>query len=89
MESNQNIKIFENDKFGQIRTAGTSENPLFCLSDICKVLELRVSPTKDRLDPKGVNQIDLPTKGGKQQFYFVNEKNLYKVMNWLRENLLL
>ena len=36
------IKIFENDRFGEVRVAGTSENPLFCLADVCKILGLRV-----------------------------------------------
>lgn len=43
------IKIFENDRFGEVRVAGTSENPLFCLVDICKVLELQVTPTKKQI----------------------------------------
>lgn len=80
-----NIKIFENDKFGQIRTAGTSEEPLFCLADICKVLELRVSPTKERLNQRGVTLIDTPTHnqfGAEviQKMVYVNEQNLYKVI---------
>ena len=28
------IKVFDNPQFGKVRTAGTSENPLFCLSDV-------------------------------------------------------
>jgi prophage antirepressor-like protein len=75
-----NIQVFNNPQFGEIRTAGTAEQPLFCLSDICKVLDLRVSPTKDRLNAKGVTQIDTPTAGGTQTMYFVNEQNLYKVI---------
>ena len=79
------VQIYDNPQFGQIRTAGTAENPLFCLSDVCKVLDLRVSPTKDRLDERGVTQIDTPTKNQygaivMQQMYFVNEKNLYRVI---------
>ena len=79
------IQIFNHPQFGDIRTAGTQDNPLFCLSDICRVLDLRVSPTKDRLDERGVSQIDTPTKNQygatvMQQMYFVNEKNLYKVI---------
>ena len=66
MNKNQ-IKIFENNQFGQIRTAGTSEEPLFCLKDICRVLELQVTPTKNRLNPKGVNLINPLTQGGEQQ----------------------
>lgn len=34
------IEIFKNERFGEVRVAGTSDNPLFCLADICKVLEL-------------------------------------------------
>lgn len=35
------IKIFENERFGKIRTAGTAENPMFCLIDVCKILGLK------------------------------------------------
>lgn len=30
------IKIFENDRFGEVRVAGTSENPLFALRMFAK-----------------------------------------------------
>ena len=76
----ENVIIFESDKFGQIRTAGTSEEPLFCLKDVCRVLELQVTPTKNRLNPKGVNLINSLTQGGEQQLLFISEQNLYKVI---------
>lgn len=34
------IRIFESVEFGKIRTAGTSDEPLFCLTDVCKILEI-------------------------------------------------
>lgn len=75
------IKIFENKEFGKIRTAGTSENPLFCLADICKTLELRVDGVLPRLKKDGYNQIVvIDSLGRKQNAYFVNEQNLYKVI---------
>jgi len=77
---NTDIQIFQNEQFGTIRTAGTADDPLFCLADICRVLELQTGATKNRLDPKGVNLINTPTQGGEQQMIFVNEKNLYKVI---------
>jgi prophage antirepressor-like protein len=44
------IKIFENPAFGKIRTAGTSEEPLFCLADICRVLGINnATDAKKRL----------------------------------------
>lgn len=74
------IEIFKNESFGEVRVAGTSEKPLFCLADICRILELQVGATKNRLDQKGISLINTLTKGGMQELVFVNEKNLYKVI---------
>lgn len=74
------IKIFENAELGKVRVAGTSEEPLFCLSDVCKILDLHTGMTKQRLDEKGVSSIDTLTKGGIQPLIYVSEKNLYKVI---------
>ena len=75
------IQIYNHPQFGDIRTTGTQDNPLFCLADLCRVLEIgNVTDTRKRLDPKGCDSIEVLTKGGKQMMYFVNEKNLYKVI---------
>jgi anti-repressor protein len=75
-----NIQVFNNPQFGDIRTAGTANDPMFCLSDICRVLELQTGATKNRLNPKGVSLINTLTSGGEQTMLFVNEQNLYKVI---------
>jgi len=36
-----NVQIFNSEQFGNIRVVGTSEQPLFCLSDICKSLDIK------------------------------------------------
>ena len=77
---NEQIKIFENPQFGQIRTSGTPDEPLFCLADVCRVLELTVQNTKQRLNQKGVYSINTLTKGGTQSLLYVNEQNLYRVI---------
>lgn len=78
---NNNVKIFENPQFGEIRTAGDAENPMFCLADLCKVLELQVQNTKNRLKGDGVYRINLTDSlGREQQVLFVNEQNLYRVI---------
>lgn len=74
------ITIFNDERFGEIRTAGTADNPMFCLADICRVLDLRTQDVKKRLDEKGVDSINTLTNGGEQMMLFVNEKNLYKVI---------
>lgn len=83
------IKIFENNRFGEVRVAGTSENPLFCLADICRVLELcNPSQVKSKFTD-GVTQIEGVSTTTNQhgvtteqrvKLTFISEKNLYKVI---------
>lgn len=75
-----NISIFKNESFGEVRVAGTSEEPLFCLADVCKVLELRQGDVRQRLDEGVVSTQPLETAGGVQQANFVNEDGLYDVI---------
>ena len=75
------ITIFSNPTFGEIRTAGTADEPMFCLADVCKVLELQVTPTKNRLNEDGVNSIKVIDNLGRTQLAtFISEQNLYKVI---------
>jgi prophage antirepressor-like protein len=74
------IQIFKNEVFGEVRVAGTGEEPLFCLADICRILDLHTGMTKQRLDAKGISLIDTPTNGGVQQLIYISEKNLYKTI---------
>lgn len=74
------IKFFENDRFGEVRVAGTSENPLFCLADVCKILGLRVDAVQSRLTDAPIRIGVTDSIGREQQMNFVNEKNLYKVI---------
>ena len=74
------IKIFENARFGEVRVAGTSENPLYCLADVCKILGLRVDAVQSRLTDAPIRIGVTDSIGREQQMNFVNEKNLYKVI---------
>lgn len=76
------IKIFEKEEFGKIRTSGTSEEPLFCLTDICRVLDIgNVTDVKNRLRKDGVVLIEvIDSMGRMQNALFVNEQNLYRVI---------
>lgn len=76
------IEIFRNEAFGEIRVSGTSEQPLFCLADICKVLELgNPSQVKSRLGDGGISNEVIPDSLGRQQeATFVNEDGLYDVI---------
>lgn len=74
------IKVFENSEFGKVRVSVVDGEPMFCLSDLCKILGLQPGATKNRLDEKGVSLINTLTNGGMQQIVYVNEKNLYKAI---------
>lgn len=76
------VRIFSDARFGDIRVSLTEKKePLFCLSDVCKVLDIRnPSMVKSRLSAKGLINTDTLTKGGVQTMTFINEGNLYKVI---------
>lgn len=75
------LQIFKSSEFGEVRTCTVNEEPMFCLSDICRVLDIKnVSDCKNRLWKKGIVTADTLTKGGIQKMIFVNESNLYKII---------
>lgn len=75
------IEIFKNDMFGEIRVAGTSEQPLFCLADICKVLGLDSSQVIKRLEDEVVTiHPIIDSLGREQKANFINEDGLYDVI---------
>lgn len=86
-----NLQIFKNDKFGEMRTTEINNTPYICLTDVCKILDIKnVSDCKDRLNLDGVvtNEVGVQTgyrKDGtpaiqKVRATFINESNLYKVI---------
>lgn len=90
MESNA-MKIFNNPEFGDIRTEVINGEPWFCLSDVCKALELeQVSRVKARLNSAGVTTSKVGVQTGLKadgtpsiqivSMSFVNEANLYKTI---------
>lgn len=82
------VQIFDNPQFGSIRTAGTADNPLFCLADVCKAVGLvNPSSVRQRLDNEDVQLLDLHalnyTEGnrvGNSLTNFVTEAGFYDVI---------
>jgi anti-repressor protein len=74
-----NLKLFENESFGVIRTAGTSEEPLFCLADICNAVDIaNPSNVKNRLDEDDLHLMEvIDNMGRTQKAYFVSEAGMY------------
>lgn len=75
------LQIFSNSEFGEIRTITKDDEPMFCLADVCKALEIsNVGNVKQRLSEKGIHTADTLTKGGMQKMIFISEANLYKTI---------
>ena len=74
------LQIFNNEKYGEIRTAIINNEPYFMLADVCRILEIKNSrDVLPRLNKKGVAITDTLTNGGIQRATFINESNLYKL----------
>lgn len=77
------LKVFTNEQFGQVRTLEENGNILFCGSDVAKSLGYS-NPRKAMLDhcqKDGVTIRDAIDKCGRtQQVKFINEGNLYRLI---------
>lgn len=79
------VQIFESAQFGQVRTIGDAEKPMFCLADLCRVLEIQPGRAKQRLNQRGITLSNTPTKNQhgatvEQSMVYIDEQNLYKLI---------
>ena len=74
------LEIFKNEDFGEIRTLLINDKPYFCASDIAKVLGY--SNTRDAISRhcKGVVKSDIPTNSGIQTVSFIPEGDIYRLI---------
>ena len=73
------MKVFENSDFGQIRTAIQGNEPWFVAADVCRPLEhSNVSMALDRLDDDEKAKLNLGLPGGDTNC--VNEAGLYALV---------
>ena len=72
------LQIFQNSEFGAIRTVTLDDEPMFCLADVCKALELSNSRVVSaRLDDDERRKLELPRQG---ETWFITESGLYAVI---------
>ena len=72
------LEIFKNEEFGEIRTVMKDGEPMFCLVDICRALEIS-NPSKvaQRLDDDERTKFELGRAG---ETNFITESGLYAVI---------
>lgn len=85
------LQIFNSEEFGEIRTVMKDGEPMFCLADVCRILEIKnVSDCRNRLNEAGVVGTEVGVQTGikvdgkpaiqKVRMNFINEANLYKTI---------
>ena len=73
------IKVFENPIFGQIRMAMVDGEPMFCLIDVCRALEIKnATDVAKRLDEDELTRLNLGGRAGESNF--ITESGLYAVI---------
>ena len=74
------IQVFQNNKFGKIRTIVSGDKVYFNLKDVCEILELKnARDVKKRLRDDDVIFSDaMDPNGKKRKMNFIGESNLYK-----------
>ena len=73
------LEIFKNREFGEIRTVAIDGEPMFCLIDICKALEIKnATDVAKRLDEDELTRLNLGSRAGDTNF--ITESGLYAVI---------
>lgn len=76
------IQVFNSEQFGEVRTAGTAQEPIFCAADICRALGYNNGrdAISRHCDEGDVVKHDTPTTSGVQTMTFVTESGLYSLI---------
>ena len=73
------IEVFENPIFGQIRMVMVDDEPMFCLIDVCRALEIKnATDVAKRLDEDELSRLNLGGRAGESNF--ITESGLYAVI---------
>ena len=82
LEQRNEIQVFNNTQFGEIRVAVNEVGEsIFCLADLCRVLDLTAKFVNQRLSDEVVSNHPIHDKLGRKQLaLFVNEDGMYDVV---------
>lgn len=75
-----NIQIFKNEAFGEVRVTEVDGRPMFVASDIAKALGYARPADAITDHCKGVAVLPTPTNGGIQQVKYIPESDVYRLV---------
>ena len=72
------LTIFKNDNFGEIRTITLNGEPWFVLKDVCNILDIKnTTQAAERLDEDERSMFDIGRQG---KVNIINESGLYSIV---------
>lgn len=74
------LQIFKNEEFGEIRTINEDGKMLFCGADIAKALGYAKPQNAISAHCKGALKRGTPTNGGEQELLFIPEGDVYRLI---------
>ena len=77
---NELVRVFQNDKFGNIRVVLISGKEHFVASDIAKSLGYAIPSKAVNTHCKGVSKMEVPTNGGMQEMLIIPEGDVYRLI---------
>ena len=74
------LQIFNNEKFGEIRTITKDDKTYFAGSDVAKALGYAIPHKAVQTHCKGVLKWNIPTSSGNQDVLFITEGDVYRLI---------
>lgn len=74
------LQIFTNEEFGEVRTITEDGKVLFCGGDVATALGYVNAAKAIRMHCKGVTEMDTPTNGGVQKIKYIPESDIYRLI---------
>ena len=78
--NNNELMIFENEQFGQVRFIEVEGKQFAVANDVAKALGYADCPKAVRTHCKGVAKMSIPTNGGKQTVKIIPEGDIYRLI---------
>ena len=76
-----NLQIFENERFGRVRTIEQNGEPWFIARDVCECISIgKYRDAVSRLEEDERGSVEMDTPGGRQSLSAVNEYGLYSLV---------
>mgnify|MGYP000260112902 CR=1 FL=1 len=74
------LQIFNNEEFGEVRTITRDNKTYFVGNDVAKALGYSDTAKAIRTHCKGVDEMDIPTNGGIQKMKVIAEGDIYRLV---------